>query len=76
MLRQAEYIFRFYSSTVSILIRLLFILSVMLDPNVARRVTKGNQPKNSQFSLDSFLINLIHSGENSWFPPEMRTGKA
>lgn len=76
MLRQAEYVFRFYSSTVSILIRLLFILLVMLNPNTASRITKGNQPKNSQFSLDSFLINLIHNGENSWFPPEIGTGEA
>jgi len=76
MLRQAEYIFRFYSSTVSILIRLLFILSVMLNPNTASGITKGNQPKNSPFSLDSFLINLIHNEENSWFPPEIGAGKA
>lgn len=76
MLRQAEYVFRFYSTTVSILIRLLFILSVTLNPNTASRITKGNQPKNSRFSLDSFLINLIHSGENFRFPPEVGMGKA
>lgn len=76
MLRQADYVFRFYSTTVSILIRLLFILSVTLNPNTASRITKGNQPKNSRFSLDSFLINLIHSGENFRFPPEVGMGKA
>lgn len=76
MLRQAEYVFKFYSTTVSILIRLLFILSVMLNPNIASRINKGNQPKNSQFSLDSFLINLILNGENSRFSPEIGMGKA